>query len=119
MTMIMVEDKIYRLISTLTEKTRQNKVVWERTASEDYYKAQFAGNQQVVIKRGTFNIERAGIFYALSIRNGNERLVEVIRQYPGDKDHHRLEQMFNVVEESAEHYIEQRLDNLLQELESR
>lgn len=115
--MTLLEDKTSRLVSTLMEKTKENKVVWRKTFSQDHYKAQFSDNQ-VVVRKG-YTRHRDGNFYSLSIRNEAGQPVEVIRQSPGERDHYHLEQMFNVARQSAERYIEESLDNLLQELESR
>ena len=115
--MTLLENKTSSLVFTLIEKTKQNKVVWEKTLSSDHYRAQFTNNQ-IVIRRGLDRLDCSGNFYSLSIRDDDGRLVEVIRQSPGEKDHYRLEQMFNAARESAEHYIEENLDNLLQELQS-
>lgn len=116
--MTLLESKTSSLVFTLIEKTKQNKVVWEKTLSSDHYKTQFTDNQ-IVIRRGPVHFDRPGDFFSLSVRDDDGRFVEIMRQSPGDKDHYRLQQMFDAARQSAEHYIEQTLDNLLQELESR
>ena len=116
--MTMLEEKTYRLISTLIEKTEEGKVFWRKTLSDEHYRAQFTGDQ-VIIRRSTSRRATDGHFYSLSIRSMRGESVEVIRQFPDEKAHYLLEHMFRLAKESAESYVEHSLDNLLQELESR
>ena len=115
--MTMIEEKTSHLISTLIEKTKQNKVVWKKTLSDNYYRAPFS-EDYVLIRKGPGRRAENRDSYSLSLRNAQGLTVEVIRQSPGDKEHNKLEQMFNEAKQSADRYIEQSLDNLLEELKS-
>ena len=116
--MTLLEEKTTRLISTLIEKTEQEKVVWRKTISDDHYRAQFTGDQ-VIIRRSPSRRSADGNFYSLSIRSMRGQSVEVIRQFPGEKAHYLLEQIFHLAKQSADRYVEHSLDSLLQELEGR
>ena len=116
--MTQLEEKTSRLVSTLIEKTRQNKVVWRRTISDDYYRAPFE-DDYVLIRRRPSHRDDESYRYSLSIRNEDGQSVVIMRQSPDEKDHSRLRQVFDVAKESAEKYVEDSIEKLLQELESR
>ena len=116
--MTQLEEKTSRLVSTLIEKTRQNKVVWRRTISDDFYRALFE-DDYILIRRRPNHRDNDSFRYSLSIRNEDGQSVEIMRQSPGEKDHIRLKQVFDAAKESAERYIEDSVEKLLQDLESR
>ncbi len=112
--MTTIQEKTSQLITTLTEKTSQNKVAWEKTLSERIYKAQFKGDAVFVREHEPSQLGDKA--YSLSITDSNGQVVEITRQQPGDDNYMRLSQMYTVSKSSAEYNAEESLDNLLQEL---
>lgn len=113
--MTTIEEKTHRLITTLIEKTRRNKVVWEKTLSKRMYKTDLNGDG-VMIRHIPDWVNEA---YSLSIQRGDLDLVEVIREPPGSEGYTQMAQMFTLARTSADRNVEEGIDRLLQELESR
>ena len=112
-----IQEKTSQLIATLTEKTSQNRIAWEKTLSERIYKVQLNGDAVFVREHEPSQLGNKA--YSLSIVDDNGQVVEIIRQQPGDDIYTRLAQMYIASRRSAEYGAEESLDRLLQELESR
>ncbi len=115
--MTTMQEKTSQLIATLTEKTSQNRIAWEKTLSERIYKVQFNGD--AVYLREHEPSQLGNKAYSLSIVDDSGQVVEIIRQLPGDDLYTRLAQMYVSSRRAAEYSAEASLDRLLQELESR
>ncbi|MYC08067.1 MAG: hypothetical protein F4X57_13000 [Chloroflexi bacterium] len=115
--MTTMQEKTAQLITTLTEKTSQNRIEWEKTPSERIYKVQFNGDAVFIREHEPSQLGNKA--YSLSIVDDSGQVVEIIRQQPGDDNYTRLAQMYIVSRRSAEYNAEASLDRLLQELESR
>jgi len=115
--MTTMQEKTSQLITTLTEKTSQNRIAWEKTLSERIYKVQFNGDSVFIREHEPSQLGNKT--YSLSIVDGNGQVVEIMRQQPGGDFYTRLAQMYIFSKRSAEFSAEASLDRLLQELESR
>ncbi len=114
-----VNEKVSKLIVSLLDKTREGKVRWERTVSQDRYSANFSP-YSLTIKRFPPNIVCPSTAYSLDMLTLAEGQVDELRteNEPGQGDYDLLEEMFRLAQESPE-YVNEGLDTLLQELESR
>ena len=114
-----INAKVSRLIATLLDRTREGKVKWERTVSKDRYSAGFYP-YAVTIKRFSPDVIHASPAYSLDMLTLAEGQVNELRMEndPGQGDYDILKEIFKLAQESPE-YVEEGLDTLLQELESR
>ena len=114
-----VNEKVSKLIVTLRDRTREGKVKWERTVSKDLYSANFYP-YAVTIKRFPPNTSFASNAYSLDMLTLVEGQVDELRteNNPGQGDYDTLKEIFALAQKSPE-YLEEGLDSLLKELESR
>lgn len=115
----LVNEKVSKLIASLHKRTREGKVKWERTVSRDLYSANFYP-YSVTIKRFPPNVVCPSPAYSLDMLTLVEGQVDELRMEndPGQEDYELLKEIFTLAQKSPEH-VEEGLDNLLQELESR
>lgn len=116
--MTQLDEKTSRLLSALIVKTDTDKVVWRKSISGNFYRAPF-GNEDVIVRKRPRYPEKNDYVYSLSIQDENGQSTVIMRQAPGESNHNLLKQMFDVAKQSAERRIENSVEKILQELESR
>lgn len=114
-----VNEKVSRLIANLRDRTLEGKVKWERTVSRDRFSASFYP-YAVTITQFLADIDSSSTAYSLDMLTLAEGQVDELRTEgsPGQGDYDLLKEIFTLARKSPEH-VEEGLDTLLQELESR
>lgn len=124
-----IENKLSNLVAGLIVKTREGGVTWATTLADNQFIAGFS--RFVVSVRQDFMYSEdedsgAQPFIEVSLLNQNGRTIEATTSYahgetfgPGiSDDYEELLELFILARRSA-HDVEESLDDLLQELESR
>ena len=107
-----LEEKLTHLTALLLEKTREGKVIWKPSATDDVFVSSFR-NYGVSIRKGFF------ADFELNLIDMTGAVFESIKEtIPHQPEHKKLEELFILARRSA-HNAEESLDTLLQELESR
>lgn len=117
--MTQIEEKTSLLISALIDKTQLRDIVWTKTALSTQYMARFSDNL-VLVRRWAGFAPMPNDVCSLSIRYKSGKTVEIARLRLGEKGHTQLLQLLNLIAaQLTERDIEEGVDTLLQELESR
>ena len=110
--MMKLEEKLTHLTALLLEKTREGKVPWKPSATDDVFVSSF-GKYGVSIRENILG------GFELSLMDTTGTVIESIREsteFQLEGGH--LSELFTLARRSA-HNVEESLDNLLKELESR
>lgn len=110
--MMKLEEKLTHLTTLLLEKTREGKIPWKPSATDDVFVSTFD-------KYGVSVRENILGGYELSLIDTTGTVIESIRETTKFQiEGGNLSELFTLARRSA-HNVEESLDNLLQELESR
>ena len=120
------EEKITNLIDLLLEKTLEGKVSWESTANNETFLSSL-GLYGISIRRTVPQTVTRGIaffgdsrpIYIVSFLDEEGKLFDSkVENSASSTGYEKLEELFTLARRSA-HNVEESLDRLLQELESR
>ena len=120
------EEKVAHLIDLLLDKTREGKISWESTANSDAFVSSL-GLYGISIRRNVPHTVARGFAlfgdtrpaYVVSFLNEDGELFDSQSENsPSSAGYEKLEELFTLARRSA-HNVNESLDNLLQELESR
>lgn len=110
--MMKLDAKLNRVTTLLLQKTREGKVQWKPSATDDVFVSSF-GEYGVSIRKGHYSS------FELSLMDKTGAVFESIFEAASEKSEYlRLEELFILARRSA-YNIEESIDTLLQELESR
>ena len=112
--MTMIDEKLARLTAALLDKTQAEKVIWEPTASENVYLANFS---KYAVSVRLVPYDETIPDYVLSLLNEDGVDIETkTARRKGEENYEELEQLFNLARRSA-YNVEEGIDTILEALE--